>query len=351
MQMTRRDLSPRDAMERWLASQRSDRSEESISSYYYRLKLFVEWCEDHGIETLHDMDPWTLDEYIAERQTVQPTANTRKNELTTLQSFLERCETWDVAEDGLTDVIDVPTVPPSERASQKRLAPEAATALLSYYRDGPEYATRAHALLEILWHTGARIGGVRALDVGDLHREDGSAYLAFHNRPGTDTRLKKGAAGERAVALAPAPADAIAGYIAEHRAGVTDEHGREPLIASRQGRPTKGSLRDWTYQATIPCKHSPCPHDKSPDTCVWTGYNQASKCPSSRAPHHVRTGAITWMLNQDVPAELVAKRVNASVATIEEHYDKQSPVEEMRQRREPYFGDLDIENNGDTNAE
>ncbi|WP_239638600.1 hypothetical protein [Halorubrum saccharovorum] len=63
-----------------------------------------------------------------------------------------------------------------------------------------------------------------------------------------------------------------------------------------------------------------CPHDKDPDTCEWTRYVHLSKCPSSRSPHPIRTGSITWQLNQEIPPE-VAERVDATVKTIENHYD------------------------------
>jgi len=43
------DLSPREAFERWMAKLRVDKSDATVSSYHYRLKLFVEWCEDNGI--------------------------------------------------------------------------------------------------------------------------------------------------------------------------------------------------------------------------------------------------------------------------------------------------------------
>jgi len=37
-------LEPREAMEMWLDRQRSEKAEETLQSYYYRIKKFVEWC-------------------------------------------------------------------------------------------------------------------------------------------------------------------------------------------------------------------------------------------------------------------------------------------------------------------
>ncbi|QLG27721.1 hypothetical protein HUG10_09220 [Halorarum halophilum] len=56
----------------------------------------------------------------------------------------------------------------------------------------------------------------------------------------------------------------------------------------------------------------------------------ASKCPSSRSPHKIRSGSITWQLNCGVPPEIVAERVNASVSTIKSHYDFATAEERWR---------------------
>ncbi|MFW5978084.1 MAG: hypothetical protein ACOCP2_02465, partial [Halohasta sp.] len=49
------------------------------------------------------------------------------------------------------------------------------------------------------------------------------------------------------------------------------------------------------------------------------------------SPHPIRTGAITYLLNQGWPPEDVSERVDATVETIEQHYDKADP-ERRRQR-------------------
>lgn len=53
------------------------------------------------------------------------------------------------------------------------------------------------------------------------------------------------------------------------------------------------------------------------------------------------------MRNQATPAEIVAKRVNRQVSTIEEYYDKDTDVQEMLKRRDPYFGEFDVTNTND----
>lgn len=351
--MAKRDLEVRDAVERWLDSLRSQRSEQTISTYWYRLKLFVEWAEDEDhIETMQDIDGWDLDSYETHRRSITPNANTLKNELTTLKSFLEYCQRIEIVDGDLAEKIDPPKVPKAAQSSNIKLAAEDATALLEFYRDDPGmFGSRQHALLELLWHTAARIGEIRGLDVGDMHEvpEEGEHYIAFRNRPESGTRIKKGDDGERPVLISEAVHDAIEHYKSQYRQDVTDEYGRAPLITSSQGRPAKTTLRQWCYKATIPCHHSPCPHGNEKPTCEYTEYNKTSGCPSSRSPHQIRTGAITWMRDSGLSEEVVAGRVNASVETIREHYDKQDPVEEMWNRRAADTGGLDITQQGDTN--
>ena len=67
------------------------------------------------------------------------------------------------------------------------LSEEAAKQLLEYLRQF-EFATRTHALIEVLWHTGIRIGAAYSLDVEDYDREE--QYLQLHHRPETGTQLK-----------------------------------------------------------------------------------------------------------------------------------------------------------------
>lgn len=348
MQMTARDLAPRAAVDRWLDSLRPDRTDETLATYWYRLKLFVEWGEGHDeIATMQDLDGWLLDAYEAHRRGQDPTTNTLKNELTTLRSFIEYCEGLGVVTDGLSNQIDPPTVPKAEQSSDTKLATSDSQALLEHYRNDPgQNGSRGHALVEVFWHTTARVGEVRALDVEDVQQlGDGQRYLVFRNRPNRGTRLKKGAQGERAVMLPDPAADVLQLYIDEYRHDITDEYDRRPLFTSNQGRASRNGLRQWTYRVTVPCVHTACPHDRDRETCEYLEHNRASGCPSSRSPHQIRTGAITWLRDSGVSEEEVADRANATVETIRTHYDKQDPVREMLERRSQAIDIVKNQNN------
>lgn len=327
------DLTPREAAQRYLRRRRPDSTESSIHGWEYRLKLFVEWCESVGIQTVGQLRGYDMDEYY-ELRSAEIAPATLEGEMWTLKMFSGFLEDLGAVEDGLADSVRIPDLDPEDRSSDTKLHTDAALALLKYYRKSEqEYGTRPHAFLELAWMTGARQGGLRALDLQDVHLGE-KPYVDFRHRPETGTPLKNKLRGERPVALNAEIADVLREYQRNHRYDVHDDHGRQPLLASAQGRPGENTLRVWSYLATQPCLHGPCPHGKERETCLWTEYAHASKCPSSRSPHQIRTGAITWFLNRGWPPEDVAERVNATVKTIEQHYDKADPDERRRRLRD-----------------
>lgn len=349
-------LSPREAVRRYLRRRSSDATDQSVDSFWYRLKLFVEWCEGVGLATVGDIAGWDLDEYY-ELRAERLAPSTLENEMRTLQKFCEFLEQLEAVEDGLADRVRIPDVDDADRVDDTLLATEDALPFLEYYRNSPAgFGTRAHVLLELGWTVGARQGGLRALDVMDVHVDD--RYIEFVHRPETGTPLKRKRDGERPVAILEETADAIERYLDHHRHDVQDEHGRAPFLASMKGRPALSTFRVWMYLATQPCIYGPCPHGRERETCEYTETSHASKCPSSRSPHQVRTGSITWQLNQGLPPAVVAERVNAELATVKQHYDKATVRERrLRQRqrmerdRRPFVDDLGLGETDQTNQE
>lgn len=335
------EIPPAAAVERYLKRRQSDSTESSVYAWRYRLKLFVEWLETEGVEVVGQLRGLDLDRYYEDRAAEIAPA-TLEGEMWTLKSFVEYLEAIGAVDDGLAGSVRIPDVDADQRSNDTKLAQADALALLQYYRGSDaDRATRAHAILELAWTTGARQSGLRALDIRDVHVE--RRFVEFLDRPETGTGLKNDAAGERAVAVPGTTMDVVDEFVREHRYEIYDDANRQPLLASQQGRPTENTFRNWTYLATLPCLHSPCPHGRERAGCSFTEYNHASKCPSSRAPHHVRTGSIGWQLDQGLPVEIVAERVNATVRTIRDHYDKVGRVERMERRRRHYIGDLEVD--------
>lgn len=327
------DLSPREAVNRYIAKRRTDRTDQTIRSYRNRLGTFVEWCEDECIEQLSDLSPWVVDQFDMSLRKRDVSPSTVKGRLSTVRVFLRYYEDLGVVEDGLADSVDVPTLTKAEESSDVRLATADADALLAFYRESPSYRGHAwHAWLELAWHTGARMGAIRGLDLEDYHPDAG--YVEFIHRPDQGTPLKNKTDGERLVTISDAVVEALDLYIARERGNARDEFGREALFATNHGRASLATLRSYSYLGTQPCLHSECPHGRRRATCEYTERAHVSKCPSTRSPHQIRTGSITWQLNSGLGHETVAKRVNSKPATIRRYYDVATKEEEFENRRQ-----------------
>jgi site-specific recombinase XerD len=338
------DLSPREAFDRWMGKLRVDKSDATVSSYHYRLKLFVEWCEDNGITQIGEVSGWDIETYETARrqQDIEPV--TLNKEMLTLRDFLSYCARIELVDESLPEKVDPPEVGKQADVDETRLEPDHAQALLDYY-DANDYGSRDHAVLSVFWYTGARLTAVRGLDFD--HYNSGEAFLEFLHQPEYDLPLKNGADGERAVGLPDYVVDVLDEYISENRFEKYDDDGKRPLFTTTRGRMGQNTVRARMYLATVPCLHSECPHGNVRETCEYVDYSQASKCPSSRAPHQIRTGSITWQLNRGVPIETVAARVNTSVRVLKKHYDMPTRREELEERRRGEIDKLAFDDGGD----
>ncbi|WP_158055954.1 tyrosine-type recombinase/integrase [Halorussus halophilus] len=333
------ELSPRDARDRYLDHRRTEASQKSIESWHYRLKRFVEWAEEEDITSMAELDGWTLDEFENYRRGSGVSPSTLNGEMQTLKNWLEYLARIEVVEDSLPEKVHVPEIPDGEESNDEMLDQADAYALISSFRKDPErYGTSKHALLELLWFTGARIGGIRSLDLRDYHSEE--QYIEFRHRNGTP--LKNDSDGERAVGLPESVCEVVNTYIENYRNDAHDG-GRKPLLTTTQGRPSENTLRVWCYLATQPCLHEPCPHGKEREACEYLHVHHASKCPSSLSPHRVRTGSITWQRDCGLPAQIVSERVNATLEVIEKYYDKATARQRLEERRRPYIENLQLD--------
>lgn len=336
------DLEPigaAEAKEMYIEQRKEEVSDSTLQAHHYRLKHFVRWCEDvEGIENLNTLNGRDLQRYKMWRRQDGGLNNvTMVTQLSTLRVFIQWCERIDAVQEGLHDKILLPSLSKTEDRRDAMLDAEDAEALIEYLRQF-EFATRTHALTEVLWHTGMRIGAVHGLDLEDYDNEEQT--LEMRHRPETGTRLKNKEDGERFVSLSADVCDVLDAYIQYNRIETVDEFGRKPLFSSRCGRPAKSSLRDSVYRSTRPCEYTgDCPHGREIESCEAMEPNKASKCPSSVSPHAIRRGSITQHLSKDVPEKVVSDRMNVSLDVLEKHYDRRSEREKADQRRD-YLDEL-----------
>lgn len=322
-------LDPGDAADMYLESRTAELADRSLELYDQHLSRFTDWCGSEGIADMREVGARTLQQYRVDLAG-EAARSTLSIELSTVRRFVSFCESAGAVAPGTAEKFDLPDRDRSARSEM--LEAEDADAILSYLRRY-HYASRAHALMSVLWHAGLRTGTARALDVPDLDEE--RDRLRVRHRPETGTPLKNGEDAERFVALSPDVSEVLADYAAEHRHAVTDNHGRRPLFTTRNGRPAKNSLRRTVYAATRPCSTGRgCPHGREPESCdAAQRSNDACKCPSTVSGHPVRRGAITHFLRSDVPENAVSDRMDVSRDVLDEHYDRRTEDEKAEQRR------------------
>jgi site-specific recombinase XerD len=330
-------MSPREGARRYLNHREGYLSESTLDTYEDSLNWFIRWCEEVGVEDLEALTGRHMDAY--ERQQRQQVAKTTvKNRMKDLRMAVRYWERIGAVEEDLAEKVPVRYPDKYEEVSDDTLFWEDAAPLLRWYGREGHAGSRNHALLELLWNTGARLGGIRALDLRDFYPEKGVVW--FRDRSDMGTPLKNGRDGERVVSVSPRVVAALETYIEDHRNDVADDHGRHPLFTSRVGRPAVGTFRQWTYRLTQPCQYGECPHGREPETCEATERQHESKCPSSKSTHPIRKGSISWQLSNRVPKSVVRVRCDASEEVIERHYDMRSDIDRALDRRESVLPNL-----------
>ncbi|WP_226022489.1 site-specific integrase [Halomicrobium salinisoli] len=241
------------------------------------------------------------------------------------------CGNIDAVEPELYEQLTLPVVNEGEDVSETTLDPERAIEILKYLEKA-QPASRDHIIMLLLWETGARTGAIRGLDLDGSHPRLSGPAVHFVHRPDTGTPLKNKKKGTRWNRISEKAVAYIEDFIEYHRPDVTDDYGREPLVASNHGRVVGNTFRRALYRVTRPCwRGKECPHDRDVDDCETTSIDHASKCPSSRSPHDVRSGRVTYYRREDVPRKIVQERLNTSEDILDRHYDRRSDREQADQ--------------------
>jgi site-specific recombinase XerD len=324
-------LDPRTAKQMYLDERSHELAYATLQSHDYRLKQFVQWCEQHSIDNLNDLSSRDIHRYRVKRRTEDDLATaSMKCQLATLRMYLRFCASIDAVDPGLEEKILLPTTT-AEDAREELLEPERAHEMLEYL-ERYQYATLAHALLEVLWNTGLRIGAVTSLDVGDYDSETNALELV--HRPDEGTPLKNGRASERFVGISDSVAGVLDDWLATNHPGIVDDYNREPLFATHSNRLSCNRGRNIAYEYTRPCVYTnECPHDREIDDCEARPTSRAYACPSALSPHPIRRGAITYHLKEETPERVVSDRMDVSQDVLDTHYDQRTEREKFQQRQ------------------
>lgn len=335
--MSLKPTPPHDAMNRFLTDKEPGVTNKTLKNYRTTLRQFCNWLNEEGITDLTALDSEVIQRY-KEHRLSQVKVITARQDMMTVKQFIEFCEHIAAVPREMAEMVRIPSVSEDDEICDDLLTRDEATAVLEFLGKY-QYASERHVSLLILWKTGMRMSGLRALDLGDF--DGGRPALELRHRPTTGTPLKNKERSERDVLITPETADIIGDYIEMNRREVTDEHGRKPLLTSKSGRVVETTIQRYVYTATRPCYYNggECPFDRNPADCEAMSWNASSKCPGSVSPHALRRGYVTAARNAGQPKDVTGERVNMSGKVLEKHYDKGSSAEKAERRRE-YVRDI-----------
>jgi integrase len=334
-------ISPSEARDLHLEAMEDDSADWTQTSHRSHLRAFVEWCrEEGGVENLNQLNGRDLYEFRIWRREGgysrgqdEPLApKTLDSALTTLRSFLRFFASIEAVPEDLYEKVPLPALSKGEEVSDSTISPKRVPKILEYL-NRYQFASRDHVVWSLVWHTGGRLGAVRALDLRDLDLEGRKPGVDYVHRPATDTPLKNDEESERFNRISSTVATVLQDYVDAPRVDVVDEYGRAPLVSTREGRISPSAVRDTFYRWTRPCEIGlSCPHERDPETCEYTEFEQMSGCPSARSPHDVRKARVTKYRNDGVPRGVVSDRLDASEQVLDKHYDRASKREKADRR-------------------
>jgi integrase/recombinase XerD len=194
----------------WMLTERG-RSRNTLDAYRRDLTAYHAWLLAHGL-TIGTVDGERLERYIGERRTAAA-ASTVARQLAAIRMFHRFLADEGLRADDPTGDLDGVRVP---AGLPKPLAEHEVTSLLDAVSGVDAVARRDRAMLEFLYATGARIGEVVGLSIGDVDLEHRTA------------RLYGKGAKERLVPFGRVAATAMTDWLGTH--------GRPQLVPTRWAR-------------------------------------------------------------------------------------------------------------------
>lgn len=278
----------------------------------------IESTDQLTSEIVESYSQWRKYDSLDREKPLEPT--TLQDDMYLFREFIQHLISHNLAPVRFEYVIDIPTVDSGKNigVDTKQLEPKRARDILAYLRKF-KWADIEHVTVELMCEAGPRKSGLYALDVEDFDGDN--AVLHFNHRE--KTPLKNDEKSERSITLYGDVSNIIQDYLEMVRDETRDEFGRNPLLSTGDGRIGKSTIKKISYMWTRPCQiGKECPHDREPKSCEAANQNaKAYECPSSRAPHHVRTGYITAKRNEGVPIEAISQRCDVSPRVLKKHYD------------------------------
>jgi site-specific recombinase XerC len=313
---------------------RQNRSPTTIAQYKRTIPTFIEFSNDKDITTPNGISTELVDLFVDELQTKYDSDATILTYTKNIRSWIKWLHDRQLCSEPVYQLLNQDKLGLSPKARDEAIPEEDSLYILGNLKE-KRFGSRYHALMELVWNAGPRLGDVHSVDLCDFDPEN--TEIRFRHRPSTGTRLKNGdyhdgrpGDGERNVELKETVIKALQHYIAVERPEVTDEYGRKPLFTTRQGRASKSTLRRWIYESTS-CRWAP---DDSDTSCDGSCNPDSDVCECSYYPHAIRRGAIVNHLSGGLRPDYASDRFDVSTEVIKEHYDPRTKHERKQDRSE-----------------
>ena len=314
---------------------RRNRSPSTIAQYKRTIPDFLDFAANQNAVRISDLSTDLIDAYVDNLFDTYEADATIITYTKNVRAWLKWLSKRDLCTDSLYKLLNKDDLDLSPAARDEALPNPEAKHIITQLRR-KRYGTAQHALIELLYNAGPRIGELHALDVTDFRPAENDILL--RHRPETGTRLKNGSQnagtpgdGERDIILKSTVIDALQQYIDTERVAVTDDYDREPLFSTARGRAARSTLRRWVYAATS-CRWADTETDDV--TCDGSCDPDSNVCPYSYYPHAIRRGAIVNHLNGDLRYGKASQRFDVSIPVIQHHYDPRTKQTRKQQRAE-----------------
>jgi integrase/recombinase XerD len=162
-------------VDRFLTHMRVERalSPNTVRAYSGDLARFLEWADRSGEDPLR-LPPTSMRRYLAEMDRARYSRRTIARRLSAVRSFYAYLRLTGVASVDPAAIVATPKLP-------SRLPKTVPVALLEALLDAPDPETpagaRDRAVLELLYATGARVGEVAGLSLGDVDLASGQVRV------------------------------------------------------------------------------------------------------------------------------------------------------------------------------
>jgi site-specific recombinase XerD len=166
------DVPIAEAINLFITRNRPNWKGQTERTYRKSMATFEEFAEAYDLDTTDDFELWRLGQYTDFLLAKDYASVTVQSKQKQVRRWLKWLESQGYVDVGTHLAIEPLKLGDSEQTSDDILRSETFRELLSNYRQSKRHrATRRHALLELIGHTGARRSCIRGLDVDDYDPE------------------------------------------------------------------------------------------------------------------------------------------------------------------------------------